>query len=180
MEIFIPVTVQGFEALYSVSNMGRVRSEKSKKILKPTTDRYGYKYYIFCHNGKRKTVKEHRLVASAFLQNVENKPTVDHINGDKKDNRVENLKWATNKEQSNNPLTYAKLATRDDAETMRRMGAIRDFGRKPVRVYKNGEIVGEYKSLRIAANAVCVSPSKASMCANGKRNQVKGYVFAWM
>lgn len=163
-----------------VSNTGGVYSIRKGKRLTPTTDKYGYLYYVLCVDGVRKTVKAHRLVAQAYIANPENKPTVDHINGIKKDNRVENLAWAINKEQSRNPLTYAKISTRDSKELLRARGQAINYNRKAVYVYKDGVLCGEHPSLLDAATKFGANYSKASEVANGKRRSANGYVFRYI
>ena len=96
--------IEGYEGLYQVSNEGRVKSVRRNLILKPSNVR-GYKYVTFSVGQKRFTKKIHRLVAEAFIPNPENKPYIDHINTNKDDNRVENLRWCTPLENSRNPLT---------------------------------------------------------------------------
>jgi hypothetical protein len=93
--------IQDFEGLYQVSNLGRVKSLKYRQqgreeMLSLTANSYGYQWVRLCK--KRSSV--HRLVALAFIDKVEGKDFVNHINGNKADNRVENLEWVTKSENS--------------------------------------------------------------------------------
>ena len=89
-------SIPGYEA-YDVSDRGNVR--RNGRVLKLGTDKDGYHRINLYNNNIKKTLKMHRLVAEAFIPNPENKPTVDHINHVRSDNRVENLRWATHSEQ---------------------------------------------------------------------------------
>jgi hypothetical protein len=95
--------IKGFEGLYQVSNIGNVKRLISQRVFAErligrSIDRYGYVKRILSKNGKNNYFTEHRLVAIAFIDNPDNKATVNHINGIKTDNRVENLEWNTNNE----------------------------------------------------------------------------------
>ena len=99
-------SVIGFEEAYEVSNLGRVREIGKNRILTQSTVKKGY---LVVHLHKRmKTV--HRLVASAFIANDKNKPCIDHIDGDKQNNCVKNLRWCTVKENQNNPITKKRIS----------------------------------------------------------------------
>lgn len=99
--------IKGYEGLYQVSNLGRVRSFFNSRTHKltdtpvlrtPGNLRAGYLNLILCKNGKRKTVMIHRVVAETFIPNPDNKRTVNHIDGNKTNNRVDNLEWNTDSE----------------------------------------------------------------------------------
>lgn len=97
-----------YEASYQISNFGNVKNKNTGRILKPTegkTDKY---YYIsLCKDGKQKNTKIHRLVASHFVENPENKPYVDHIDNNKLNNVATNLRWATQQENNRNKIIYS-------------------------------------------------------------------------
>ena len=114
-EIWKPV--KGYEGLYEVSNMGNIRSVDryvmngnrccllKGKLKKAYLISTGYLMVDLCKNGQRTHYLIHRLLAEAFIPNPNNLPCIDHINTIKTDNRVENLRWCSYKENSNNPLT---------------------------------------------------------------------------
>ena len=88
--------IEGFEN-YSVSDHGNVRNDKTGKVIKTCANNQGYGH-VNLWKEKRHCRKVHFLVASAFLDNDENKPMVDHIDGDRMNNDVFNLRWATRSE----------------------------------------------------------------------------------
>ena len=92
--------IKGYEGEYLISNFGRVKSLKraAPRILKQRVGSTGYMMI----NLNQKTFQVHRLVADAFVLNTEDKPTVDHIDGDKTNNKAENLRWADKKQQAIN------------------------------------------------------------------------------
>lgn len=100
--------VVGYEGLYEVSSLGRVRSLDrfyyrlhKGKVLSPTKDRYGYLTVTLNCNGKSKTIKIHRLVAQAFIENPDNLPQVNHKDENPSNNNVDNLEWCTAKYNNN-------------------------------------------------------------------------------
>ncbi len=112
--------IKGYDDLYKVSNLGRIKSKR--KILKPI-DSHGYKYVHLCNKEHiRKNYAIHRLVAYAFIENPFNLPEVNHIDGIKSHNSVDNLEWVTSK---NNALHKSKVLRK---------------GCKPVQCIETGEI----------------------------------------
>lgn len=88
---------------YLIYEDGKVYSKKTKRYLKSGIIKTGYKCVVLCNkDGKRKTYQIHRLLAEHYIPNPENKPCVDHINRDRKDNRIINLRWVTYSENSQN------------------------------------------------------------------------------
>lgn len=94
-----------YEGLYSIDRIGNVFSHISGKILKPHSNHRGYLMVDLYKDGKVKKGIIHRLVAITYIQNPNNLPEIDHIDTNRQNNSVENLRWCTRKENCNNPLS---------------------------------------------------------------------------
>lgn len=101
--------IEGFDGIYSVSNYGEVRNNRTGKLMKPSKNEKGYLHINLMKNGKRKNMRINRLVAQVFIPNPENKPQVNHIDFNRANNCVSNLEWVTGKENcSHSAANYSK------------------------------------------------------------------------
>lgn len=140
--------VPGYEGLYQVSEEGQVRSLPRNgtvnyiKDKAQMTDKDGYKVVKLRKNNKPKMVKVHRLVALAFIERIDKKNIVDHINGLRSDNRVDNLRWVTAREN----VLFGKMS------------------RPAIKVtqIKDGKVIGVFDSLNLAEKITGISSYKIS------------------
>lgn len=92
---------------YSINEKGEIKNNITKKILSPSINKdSGYYQIDLWKNNKSRKYTLHRLVASNFIPNLENKPTVDHIDGNRLNNDISNLRWATYSEQNSRFNTF--------------------------------------------------------------------------
>ena len=166
--------VVGYEGLYECSNMGNVRSLNYRhtntiKTLSPSINKDGYIRVHLWKNCKGKVLAVHRLVAEAFVPNPNNKPQIDHINTDKTDNRVENLRWVTKKENINNPLTIKHLSENKIGNEN-----AKSIYRAVLQYTKDGKLIKEWTSMNSAARELKINKSGIYSCCNGI-NRVKSY-----
>lgn len=89
----LPVGISGWEC-YQCDTNGVVYGKRGKP-LKPNVNCRGYKYVVFCDGNKMKTMMVHRIVASTFINNPDNLPVINHIDGNKLNNNADNLEWTT-------------------------------------------------------------------------------------
>ena len=144
--------VKGYEGLYQVSDWGNVRSldynhTNTIKNLTLVNAKNGYLVVCLHKDAIQKEGKVHRLVAEAFLPNPQGKPTVDHVNGDKQDNRVENLRWATQSENNNNPNTMVNMRGIQNGRQLNR----KDCSKAVYQYTLDGRLINTYPSASEAA-----------------------------
>lgn len=160
--------IKDYEGLYAVSGDGSVYSYKNKRVLKGLKGKNGYVYVGLCKNGIVRQYTVHRLVGEAFIPNPENKPEIDHINGDRQDNRVENLRWATKKENRRNPITTERMSAK-------KRGLPAKNKKKVIQSDMEGIFIKEYESIALAAEATNTRRTYISNCLAGRQKSANGY-----
>ena len=156
------------QGIYEVSTTGQIRRTKNGKILTPKIERNGYVRVHLSKNGIAESVSLHRIVAKAFVPNPKGYKTVNHINEDKSDNRVENLEWASMSYQN----SYGK-------------GAINRNLAKQVPVLQfdmSGRLLRKWDSIKEVAETYGLNPSSiVAVCKKKKRyKSTGGYKFAYL
>lgn len=184
------VDIKGYEGLYQVSNLGRVKSLErtvkhssggdkivKERILKGSCNNNGYVIISLNKNGNKKSFAIHNLVAKAFIPNEDNKPYVDHIDTNKTNNKVDNLRWVTEKENSNNELTRKHISKNRKGKGIL-YGIDNPKSKKVVQLTKDYNIVKIWNCINEAEREEGYLHSDIIKCCNKKRKTHKGYI--WM
>ena len=183
--------IVGYEGLYQVSNQGNVRSltrehiqfnhnvnckvKYKGKMLKPNTQKgTGYlTYTLYNKNKKGKVILVHRLVAINFLDNKDNCRVVNHIDGDKTNNCVENLEWCT---QSHNVKEAYRLGF---AKGKQLTGTENHRARQISQYDLNNNFIRNYEYIKDASEQLKIDASSISSVCKGKRKTAGGYIWKY-
>lgn len=180
--------IKGYEGLYQVSNLGRIKSLDRKvktgikyneykisksKILKLNQKRNGYLSVDLSKENTVKTISVHRLVALNFIPNPENKEEVNHINAKKYDNRVENLEWVT-KEENKKHAKLNKLYYNPKRKRVR--------CKQTNRIFESSYNAGEWLNNEKFKNSktTTIIANKIRLCCNGKQKIAYGYTWEFV
>ena len=151
---------EGQETDYSVSTEGEVRKDTTNYILSQSSQQ-DYKFVGLLINGKQKRMRVHRMVALTFIDNPDNKPYVNHINGNRSDNNVENLEWVTPSENTQHAVNTGLFKS--------------GRNRAVIQYNLNGEQMATFESASEAARQTGGSQSKITMCCRRQRDSANEY-----
>ena len=167
-------TIPGYCGLYEAFDDGRIYGLKCRRSLKPQI-KNGYETVTLCKNGEKRYFRVHRLIALAFIPNPYELPEIDHINGNPRDNRVCNLRWASRRTNQNNPITRSRLSKSLTGRKITWEIKTPNGPGKPVDCFKNGVFVRRFKNAMEAERITGIANSKIYEALIGKRKTAGGY-----
>ncbi len=177
--------VPGYSGKFQVSNTGKIRNGKTGIERKPYVNGNGYLIVGFYDTEKGITVQHrvHRLVAEAFIPNPDGKRTVNHIDGNKQNNRVENLEWATHQENINHAhktglIVISEKQRKAASENIKKNRLHAKTEKKCFLTDLTGHKM-EFPSIRAAAHWVEGDPGAITLCCQGKKKTYKGYKWGY-
>lgn len=182
-EIWKPI--KGYDIEYLISDCGNIISPEHtivdkrgvkqhfrKRELKPVLHNTGYLVVTFRKQGKRVTIRIHRLVAELFVKNPDNKPIVDHIDGNKTNNNAKNLRWVTNSENIRNENTYNNFKEK--------VTKIRKSEIKPVyQLDDDYNVITKFNSVEEAAKTMSCSTPLIRNCCKIRHYKAKGFRWSY-
>lgn len=181
--------VIGYESLYQVSNLGRIKSLSRKfncnkgmrfikdKILKPQLDYHGYHRIELSKFGKTKKYFIHQLVAMAFIPNPNREKIINHKDGNKINNQPNNIEWCDY--SYNEKYSYRVLGKKTTCPGKGKF-AENSSQSKPITQYsKSGKIIAHYVSLKSACDYIEGVYSSIAKAAQGTRNTYRGFVWKY-
>lgn len=161
---------------YYVSKSGNVYSKKSKKILKPQLHRQGY-LLLSLYNGKKFITKTiHRLVAQQFISNPNSKSQINHINGDKSDNKVENLEWCTNGENQKHAYKYLNKINCNK----NKFGKLHHNSKKIKQLDLNGNLIKIWDSMSDINRELNLSKGRIYDACNKITKTSRGFIWEYL
>lgn len=186
--------VPDFEGYYEISNLGKVRTKARKvvrffkynyhtlpikaKILKIHIQR-GYACVCMYKDGKMYNKQLHRLLAKAFIPNPNNYPIINHKDGNKLNNSLDNLEWCTYKHNCNEAYRLGlNYISEKHLKHIRELGL--KSGKKVAQLDLNGNVVKIYNSSRQASLELGISQGNISLCCNGKRRTTNGFKWKYI
>ena len=170
--------IPGYEGKYQISNMGNVKSlhyknTNKEKVLTPINHYLGYQ---FVHLGVSKIKMIHVLVAENFVPNKENKPFVNHIDGNKKNNKANNLEWVTAKENMQHAI---RTGLRNPHENGKLSGGKNPTSKHVYQFSLDGEYIAKWDCISSAARFYNVRPGNISNCAAGRKPTCGGFIWKY-
>lgn len=165
-EIWKNVTISPYSDYYMVSNLGNVKNISSNRILKQSKTKDGYLMVVMCVNGKTKTLTVHRLVAMSFIENPNNLPQVNHIDGNKKNNNVSNIEWCTAKQNMHHAVKSGLFEKRT--------------GIRPVYQFSlDGKFIKKWESGMEASHYLGKKEQSIYKCCNNVMHSAHGFYWSY-